>query len=390
MAKKNNKNAGRQATKQKQKKPQTKTPSKRKQGRKFRGVRVSEEGEKFLKATIAPWDFPGTMPEGVPDAYPGKSVVRLHKQIFDIVIPDGAVKDTFIVLPPMPGIAYLLSQPATGASTTLYSAKRFYDYDAIFGTYGQQNAESMLNNFTRFRIIGQSARLQATSAVLNNSGRITVARLENVSVESPFVQGQRAPSIAGLYTATASEIGSYPGAISAHVNDGLTAWTTNGKANWEFSSIWSAADVATAAEDQTKIVVSFDAASPANKLMSGWGNTVPLAFAITGSIGGNTTISMEISQLVEYIPVPGSILAGSSRPSAPHDEAALEYYKYAAREMPIAVTRAKNDGYWTTFLDLVATLAQPVGSLFGPKGMLIGATLSTVATGLRSLTLGNK
>jgi hypothetical protein len=280
----------------------------------------------------------------------------------------------------------MLAQPAVGDQGFTYSVKFYPDYQSFFGS----NATAMLANVQRFRIVGSTIRAQATSPVLYNGGRLTAVRLDNVAV-SEFAGSQAfasSPFISGLSQLDLNEMSSYPGAVTAHVNDGLTAWSVNAEANWKFNTIWGNENGLYKAESTSDPLTE---ALPANYKLSGWGNTVPLALIASGT-NSNTTLTLELTQTVEYLPTPGSLLAGQCKPSPAFDPCALQAYKTACRELPVAVPRAKNDGFWSSFLDVLSNFAAPVGAAFGPKGALLGATVSTISSGLRSMMsgLGNR
>lgn len=284
----------------------------------------------------------------------------------------------------MPGIAYMLAQPNVTDTGFTYTFKYFPDYAAFYGPTGSQSATSMLANVQKFRMIGSTVRAQATSSVLNNSGRLTAVRLDNVS-RTDVNSSDNFTYITGLGNLDLNEISSYPGAVTAHVNDGLTSWTVNTQPMWEFSDIWASQTALFKAEAGSANTTL--ASAGLGNLLTGWGNTVPLALMISGS-NTNTSITLELTQTVEYIPTPGSLLSGQCKPSPEYDPTALSAYKQAARQLPVAVPRAKNDGFWDSFLKVVGAVAGTVGPMFGPKAALLGASISTITGGLRSLLTG--
>jgi len=308
-----------------------------------------------------------------------------HRTVVDLSGVDNG-KYNMVLIGPVPGMAYGLAQPLTTDTAVQYGAVNFPDYDALFGS-GAQTTGSSLANVSKFRIISQTVRAQATSATLNNSGRITAVRLDETELLDNVISGVTNPVVSGLWPVTAAEMASYPGAVTAHVNDGLSCWTVNSDETWKWFPIFNSGAKVLPAEDVTKTLLTPAGTGATLKSISGWGGTVPMVICISGS-NVNTTVSLEITQTVEYVPVPGSLLASLASPSPAHDPLALELYKTAAREMPVAVPRIRNDGFWEKFLQVIEVGAAPIGALFGPIGRAVGATLSTVSSGLRSMTLG--
>jgi hypothetical protein len=344
------------------------------------GPSLTADGADFLKNAIAPWDFPGIVCEGVPDEYTGKSMVHTHRQIVDITAT-ATDRYTIVILAPMPGVAYLLAQPLVTDTGFTYSVKVYPDYGAFFG--GPQTNTSMMANVQKYRVIGQTVRAQATSSVFNSAGRLTAVRLDNVGLSS--VGSSAYPYVSGLATLDLNEMSSYPGAVTAHVNDGLTAWTVNAQPMWPFSDIWASELTLYKAEAGGANTALTDGSGPG--LLSGWGCTTPMALIISGSSVA-TSVTLELTQTVEYIPTPGSLLSGQCKPSPEYDPIALSSYKQATRLLPAAVPRAKNDGFWDNFLRVVGGVAGAIGPVFGPKAALLGASISTITGGLRSLLTG--
>jgi len=342
---------------------------------------LTSDGASFLKCAVAPWDFPGETCRGVPDEYSGKSFTLKHKFIYDYTLPTNGLA-SFAMLP-VPATVFV-AQPVSVTASMTYAPVKFPEFNSLFNGTATVSG-TQLGNVSKFRVVNMSMRLKPTTSTLNNAGRVTWARLENVDM-TQYGGGSASQvdnmALAGLYQASISDISSIPGSATEHINRGATAWSVNGKDTWEFSEVWNNISQVQAAEAAGTYVM----ASGTNYWYPGYGNMAPLVLTVSGS-NNSTAVSIECTMTVEYVPTPGStymLLAGSS---ANHDPEALELYKEASRRLPVGVPADQNAGFWDHFLKIIGVLGGPIGSLFGPAGKFVGASIGSLATGLRSLIL---
>jgi len=333
---------------------------------------LTPAGKQFLQCTIAPKDFPGLRPGGVPDEYGGGSFTYRHKAQFPITIGGGK---QYIVVLPTPGVAYWQTNADPNTGPTLQPVL-YPDFGSFFGSilvapYGTTNVN-------RFRYLSMIAELKQTGPILSSGGYITAARAPAISMVEQLANttGNVSFKISGLDDIDGSHLMRLPGSYTGHVNDGVYGFAVNESGDWDFKDL-------TIATTQVQGVDANELLALNGNFM-GYGNMSPLCIAIEGS-NANTTFILEVECCIEYAARAGSLMSNMMAPSPPHDAMALELYSKAAREMPAFVRAHVNAGFWDRFLGIVSGLAGGIAPFLGPVGMGVATGVSTVAGALRQL-----
>lgn len=336
--------------------------------------RVSDHGKSFLKCTMAPYDFPGVKFGGVPDKYGGPSFVMRHKAVFNFT------GNQTLLFAPTPGVAFYVAATNPVLETTNFDGTVFPDFPSVFGNVGSAGDEFGTKNMEKFRILSHNFELKPTSAVLNNSGQITAARIPGLGL-SESVSGVAAQErVQGLQSTNAAALSTMPGAYIGFINDGLFGWAINQEADWEPSNIWNGGNTLTSVDGAAIMQVL-----PATGGIMGWGKLSPLGVQISGS-NASTSYCLLVEQCVEYMPRAGSMMALMAGPSPPHDELALELYATAVRDMPAFCRVEENDGFWDKFLNVVSSVAGALAPVLGPFAPIAGG-ISSIASGIRNLII---
>lgn len=100
----------------------------RKPGR-VRGPRLTSAGVSFLKCAFAPPDFTSTGVTGIPDNFRGLTLLKKHR--YNTTFNCAASNDYYIILPPVPGVAYYSTYVGAGGaipSTTVFTPTYYTDY----------------------------------------------------------------------------------------------------------------------------------------------------------------------------------------------------------------------------------------------------------------------
>lgn len=365
-------------------------------------LRLSEAGARFLKATIASRDFPGIMPQGVPDRFGGNTFVVNHQVTSAFT---GSSSGEYIAVMPIPNAA-VWSTASPPSKTQPWGPVKFPNADQIFPGGAATGAAF---NITQFRVLGGSVEIQPTSAPTLTSGVIILARVP-VTVQ-PTTKGATVTSEYDIVP---------PG--------------TAGATQWQESNVWLMAS-----DDTTKTIflqtMTVDglssiqesyitagsyyygpacngvyaplvATNPSFEFCPAFHGVARLPMDMGDAVGGvlngdvlgfdcgmgsvgivilnsdaNSKFRISVNLLVEYKPDPGSILSQMATPSAVHDPLAMSLYEQFAKEMPVAVPAYENSGFWSRFLEIVDTLSGALSVVPGP----IGAAATLVGAGARLL-----
>jgi len=329
-------------------------------------------GVEFLQCAIAPVDFPGTRPGGVPDKMSAPSFVIRHKMVMTL---PGSAAGTYMLVAPTPGVACWLNQTGPTGS---YTSVPFPDFVSIFGNtaaapFGTINAE-------KFRYISINVEMKPVSAILNNAGLISAARIPGVTINDDITPTNVVTRyMTGLTTVNSTNLSTMPGYFMGHVNQGVYGWAINETGTWEVRPLWINTQGLNGV-DAGQTGGGFEMSGP----VMGWGDLTPLGISVEAT-NAQTSFALIIEACVEYFPRAGTMISEMSSPSPPLDEEALEVYSFAARKMPAFVPADKNAGFWDLFLGLVSSAAGTIAPFLGPVGMGIATGISAVAGGIRSL-----
>lgn len=98
------------------------------------GAAISSAGLAYMKCVTSPNDFEIDSFVGIPDEYDGRTISKRHTSVSNMATPVAAA-DFYIVLAPVPGVAYYTGSRATGSTASLTLTPTYYsDTATIFPT----------------------------------------------------------------------------------------------------------------------------------------------------------------------------------------------------------------------------------------------------------------
>jgi hypothetical protein len=329
-------------------------------------------GVNFLKCAFAAPDFDASGSSGVPDAYCGRSLLRQHA--LTSATSFVASSDTYILVLPVPGIAYYTTTVATGlpVATATWSAVQFQDFGSLFSVAPQTS------NVTSFRCVSLSAEIQPTVNEMTWAGNITTWR-------QPFrvgtVANLLAPAVGaveqfvimtgfqGLSSAPVSQV------YSAPFNKGVYMLGGNRQSTFEFSPIYPTA---------LANPMSTDTGGVIGGPFTGMGTIDGLVMKVSIPTGSNMSSLFRVWACYEYTPEVSSALYQYSVLSAPPDELALAAYRHIITNLPVAVGYRENANFWQRILALIRGITNATSMIPGPVGA-ISTGVRGIAEGIASL-----
>jgi hypothetical protein len=337
---------------------------------------ISSQGVGFLKCAFAAPDFDVSGAAGVPDMYAGRSLTKLHCYTQNRTFNNG--RDTYIIVPPAPGVAYWSqvvpnNTPASGA----WTASNFADTSTLFNDDGSGFSQGSTLNFNRFRHISLCAEIKPTVNEMTWTGTITAVRnpMSFSGFASAGVDLTEFPVITGIDSVQSSfgaGLASATNIYSSGFNDGVYTCSLNRNSTFEFKSLLNSQNNTTTRTDVQ------NNASVVIGPMYGMDDLDSLVIVVSIPEGANDmTGIIKIWACVEYTPSPNSSLYEFSRLSAPHDQRALEIYKYVCSQLPVAVSYRENSVFWNRILQIMLRASGGLSYVPGPVGM--------VSTGVNSL-----
>jgi len=365
---------------------QGKRKSTRKQGRgkkltPARMARLSPSGKMFLQCSIASRDFPGVK-AGVPDATVGGTVTLRHRATYTVKGPQSGEWTGLFM--PTPGVAYWSADQAASTGT-VFEPFKFPDFDKMYGT---GDDAGVLSNVDSFRYVGKTVEIKPISAVLNNAGMISAARVPAIQTTS-VINGvyPTAPklALAGVSSCTPQALSSMTSFYNGHINQGVFGFAVNGKTTFEWTSLQVDSDGTNIpyAEDTNKTCLNISDTQPE---WNGFGNMQPVVITVSGTTQ-STAWALTVEDVIEYRTVPGSLLSEAAAPKMSlRDQMALDLYEVAAEQLTPFVRADDNEGFWDRFLEIAAAVLSAAAPFAGTYSPIVGA-LGGIATGIRAMTL---
>jgi len=342
---------------------------------------LSKEGMSFLKCAFAPPDFAANDVAGVPDDYRGPSLVKKHRFVGSLN-NSVANTDTYVLLAPIPGVAYFTFTIAAGSipgSGTVFQGVGYSDSGTIFG-----NANTSDNIVDKFRFISNHIEIIPTVNQMSWTGNIQAWKLPiqfQMRPSGTATGAQDIMTISGLNGIQSTNSNQWTGPV----NLGVYTAAYNTSCNFGFTPI---------ASGYPGAVVPLTIGS------SDWGqlNCAPTSFTgldnnfdsviikITGQ-GANVLNSFIVKTwaCVEYQVVTGSMLY-EYQTLSPHDTLALELYRCIILQLPVGVSFEDNEGFWMRVLKIMKSLTSAGMSLPGPYGLMSGGA-NAILGGIESLTV---
>lgn len=323
-----------------------------------RGVKLSREGVEFLKAVIAPRDFPGLVPSGVPDRFGGKSFVMNHSVVTTFTTT-AATNCHIMLMPTLPGALWTLSTNAID-QTSNWTSTNFVNVDSqIFGYTASTAASATAPFIAGFRVLGGSIEVlpQTAPAATPNVvyvGRQVVGITQVGAVTVPVGMGGCA---LGVITGS----GAY---YSGPLASGVYATMVCHDPVWVF-------------RDPLMGNAKMPSASPTddgtlNNEVLGFDETMTAVAMCIPAYSATQALLISVTMTVEYMPATSTLLEQVAKQAPFHDAVALQLYEMYTRDMPIAVPAYNNVGFWKLFLSALSAAGVAIGALMpGPVGGIV-------------------
>jgi hypothetical protein len=321
---------------------------------------LSDSGIAFLKCAFAPPDFANVSNVGVPDDFRGTSLVKKHRLVSPLSLV--STNDYYIILAPVPGVAYFQHTTAAGvavASNATITGVNYSDFTTLFPT-----VQTLASVVPKYRFVSNHIEIIPTINEMTWSGSIfawkvplavfiresadtTTSDLFSVSglngMNSTLQNMYTGPFIKGVYTACYSSncVFNFKDTIQNVLNVPSTIQPALG----DFGALNTTAGFPGLDDGFEAIVIK-----------------------ISG-MTANQTCLIKTWACVEYQVSPNNGLYQFSTLS-PCDKAAIELYREIINGLPVGVPFEMNESFWTRVLQIIHSLTG-VGSLLpGPYGTL--------------------
>jgi len=349
---------------------------------------LTAPGLNFLKCAFASPDFNADPGQGIPDRYEGKVLTR--KDVLTASVNFTENTDTFILVAPVPGVAYLSCEVPAGTfptATDTFTAVPYPGFSSLFGSAASARA----TNVSGFRYASMNFGIYPTSNMMQFAGSITVWKAPIKLSTNQFPLATTPPtsqlihSLVGLESAQA--VG--PDNFTTSFINGMYAQSASNEPDFEFSPILEGVQKmppvnVTVAESGQPFSVT--AGSETTCGITGWGDMDTIIVRVSS---GTTAVNSAIIKswaCLEYRPNAQSAFYQFGHDSPPLDTVALDEYRCIIKELPVAVIAAENAHMWDRIkamlrggLDLASKIPGPVGmtatGISGISSMLSGLFL---------------
>jgi hypothetical protein len=334
---------------------------------------LSDQGISFLKCAFAPPDFQQGSLGGVPDSFRGQSLVRKHRYVSPTTVASGS--DTYFLLCPIPGVAYLQATVASGTqilNTTQFTAVNYTDFSSMFGSASINNADIV----TKFRFVSNHFEIIPTVNQMTWSGSIQAWKLP---IQLVVRQGGTSTvdifSIEGLQGANTSLSNQYSGPFIM----GLYTACYNSNPDFDFRQIQESLNsVPTYVEpnDFGQFV-----SSGTNMGIPGFDNGFESLIVKISGVSSTESLILKTWACVEYQVSPSNSIFEFTTMS-PCDPVALDLYKQIISELPVGVPFTDNESFWNRVLMIInrisgvgAMIPGTVGAISRGTNLISGALL---------------
>lgn len=342
-------------------------------GRRF--PELSTAGEAFLRCAYADPDFSMTGFQGIPDGSKVRSVKRKHRATSSINLVAG--NDYYILVAPVPGVAYFLYATSAGlpvVPSSVFGGNGFSDTVALFATGAAANVVN------QFRIASLGFKAKTNINEMTWSGNVRVWKFPVRLVTQTGATGgfNINWTTTGLQGANSTQADMYTNSVK----EGMSSFSTRSTETFRWIPI---------IENQTQIPQAINTGdfgalrAPAGCDVPGMAEMDSILIKLDG-ITTNETFTFESWQCVEYAAVNDSILYPDSSCSPPIDELALKYYEILSEQLPIAVPFDENDGLWRRILEILHGASGALSVLPGGYGA-VARGVNLVTGGIKTLVV---
>lgn len=341
----------------------------------LRREKLTSDGVSFLKCAFAPPDFAVNKLAGVPDTYEGNSLVKKHRLIAPEAFTSG--RDYYIWLAPVPGVAYMVLQVASGAPVTsidTWTVHRYSDYNSMFGT--NATGSDSANKVTQFRFVSNHIEMVPTVNQMQWSGSIQAFKVPaQIGVRTkPGMSAEDCYSVTGLEAVNSTNSNQFCGPF--------------------FNGVYAGCFSANCKFDFQRVVEGMGPAIPLT--VDPVGDFTQIAGRIPGMDNGFESLIVKVSGLttnctailktwacVEYQVQANNDLYEYQTASSV-DPVAMDVYKKLVSELPIGVGFMDNESFWRRVLQLIKGISGGLSFVPGPYG-LVAQGVNTITNGIDQL-----
>lgn len=357
----------------------------RKRGRTLRrslSSQLTPAGVGFLKCSMAPADFMkgGTQFVGIPDEFSGQTIHKQHEFCGALTLGSTGT-DNYIMMLPVPGVAYWYGSRAAGSTSALtLTAVNYGDAGSMFPAGSE---DKYVNNFRYasnvIEIINATNDMTWSGIIQAWKSKVTIAEAIDTTLVGPGYASVKVWE--GFNTLNGNE----PTYVAA-VKDGCYMPAFNSDENFDFSEILMSApyaeiNVNTSGYSTTDGFITLTGSGGLN--FPGLGNLEATIIKLP-AIAASQSFEVRTWACVEYQVPNTSPFYDFAVMSPLYDPLALELYKQYRKRVPAAVSVAHNASFWATFVDWVEKAAGLASYIPGPVGSIASGVQSVIG-GIRGL-----
>jgi len=361
--------------------------------------RLTSDGLAFLKCATSSPDFSVDPGKGIPDKFSGR-VINV-KDCSTTSLSFTANTDTYIVVAPVPGIAYFKAEVAIGTQPNAFVAVPFSTYASNFGSTNvgtagdDRSARPSLINYNKFRYASLASGIYPTSNMMQYGGSISVWKadislgesstgaIQVVNLVPPNTQANDITTHHLIGCGSINPLIPRDNYTESFIKGSFTSsFDNSGDFEWSdflYDPTYTAMETTLTAGTQTALM-QFNAhnnGSGVQQQLTGWGNCETIVHKITTGTGAENTANLKVWNCVEMQVNTNSNVYQFSHTSPHFDEAALQIYAKIRNELPVAVPCAMNQNFWNRVLALIRGVVKGASYVPGPVGM-IGQGLSAL------------
>jgi len=354
---------------------------------------MTDAGLRFLQCAFAPPDFNVDPGQGIPDAFNGKTFT--DKNVLSKALTGTAGKDDYYVFAPTPGVAFWYTQTPTGVAPGAAASWAPTYFPGCFGSgniFGDETTgfNARANNVDRFRYASMCAGIYPTSSLNNTSGSIQVWKTplsladetysQTIPTSTPTTINAVAKVVSGLDGADTVPRDNF----SQGLINGTYVVSTNNQEDFRFQDIL---------EGVVQLPYSSYTGSGMHGKMVGpvlgLGDMDAIVIKISSPTGSTNAFVLKTWACIEYRPTADSVFDRFAGLSPGLDEVALQAYRHASTQLPLAVVAAHNADFWDIVTKVLGYGAQAASLVPGPIGV-IGSATTMLMDGIRGLTLTHR
>lgn len=346
---------------------------------------LSPGGRSFLECVLGSSDLGVDPGKGIPDNYMGKTA--MIKDCATTTISFAPMKDTYIVMFPVPGYAYFKDERDIGTAPRSFIGVPYNTYDANFGSSAPWGTTQRVGLMSKFRYASMSGGLYPTCNYMSFNGSIQVWRADvsmgtgirnvvgSVNFDDSTVKLVHSMNRCVTGLSSINSLAPRDNYSDSFIKGAYTiAFDISNGFTW--SEFCNASEYTTYVDDDesgpNNKVISYDTTDQTiNRYLTGLGNLNTLVFKVTNSSDTAVSAIFKSWCCIEIVPNADSPLYQSSGVSPPYDPLAMRMYDTIKTKLPVAVPCEKNANYFQNAVALLKNIFS-VGANYlpGPFGLV--------------------